>query len=196
MKEAIPECSMHVENHRELEAHVDPATILEWREVVEAWETDRSKPNPYMSETASLSQDAIRLRLADAEAAALAAGTLAQLHDKMTPSMYVASGIDLEQQQYALVEALASLGQHATDRQRLAVITRANALRVKINNYYDVQKLYCPAAFLLVSQANDNDTSPNTNTTEAVGRLNLCLPSSFKALAGCSNELREIEWQL
>lgn len=47
----------------------------------------------------AISQDAIRLRLADVEAAALAAGTLNQLHDEVTPSMYVASGMDLEQQQ-------------------------------------------------------------------------------------------------
>lgn len=99
MKEAIPQCSTHVENHRELEAHMDLATILQWRTVVEAWEADRSQPNPYMAETTTLSQDAIRLRLADAEAAALAAGTLHQLHDEVTPSMYVATGLDLEYQQ-------------------------------------------------------------------------------------------------
>ncbi|KAF4600288.1 hypothetical protein EYR38_004912 [Pleurotus pulmonarius] len=198
MKEAVPQCSLHVENHRELEAHIEAATVLEWRKVVQAWEADRSKPNPYMAETTctSLSQDAIRLRLADAEAAALAAGTLDQLHDEMTPSMYVASGLDLEHQQYQLAETLASLGQHATDRQRLLVVTRANTLRVKITNYYDVQKLYCPAAFMLVSKANGSGPSSSTNATEAVSRLNLGLPSSFKTLTGCSKELRELEWQL
>ncbi|KAF9489123.1 hypothetical protein BDN71DRAFT_1484915 [Pleurotus eryngii] len=98
MKEAVPKCSTHVENHCELEAHMEVATILEWHALVEAWEADHSKPNPYMAETTSLSQDAVRLRLVDAEAAALAGGTLEQLHDKVTPTMYVATGIDLEQQ--------------------------------------------------------------------------------------------------
>ncbi|KAF4597769.1 hypothetical protein EYR40_008234 [Pleurotus pulmonarius] len=194
MKEAIPQCSTHVENHRELERHIELATILEWRAVVEAWEADRSSPNPYMAETMSISQDAIRLRLADVEAAALAAGTLNQLHDEVTPSMYVASGMDLEQQQYQLLESLASLGQHATDRQRLMVINRANTLRMKISNFYDVQKLYCPSAFLVVSRANDSNQL--SNATEDVGRLNLCLPSSFRTKAGCSQELRELEWEL
>ncbi|KAF4583702.1 hypothetical protein EYR40_002193 [Pleurotus pulmonarius] len=194
MKEAIPQCSTHVENHRELEAHMELATILEWRTLVEAWEADRSQPNPYMTETTTLSQDAIRLRLADAEAAALAAGTLHQLHDEVTPSMYVATGLDLEHQQYKLLESLSSLGLHATDRQRLTVINRANSLRMKISNFYDVQKLYCPGAFLIVSRANDNDSL--SNATEDVGRLKLCLPSSIKTQLGCTPELRELEWEL
>ncbi|KAF9490476.1 hypothetical protein BDN71DRAFT_1523131 [Pleurotus eryngii] len=153
MKEAIPQCSLHVENHRELEAHIEAATVLEWRKVVQAWEADHSKPNPYMAETTSLSQDAICLRLADAKAAALAAGTLDRLHDEMTPSMYVASAI---------------------------------------TNYYDVQKLYCPAAFLLISKANGSGPSSSTNATEAVSRLNLGLPSSFKTLTSSLDALNAI----
>ncbi|KAF4588911.1 hypothetical protein EYR40_010466 [Pleurotus pulmonarius] len=188
MKEAIPQCSTHVENHRELEAHMDLAIILQWRTVVEAWEADRSQPNPYMAETTTLSQDAIRLRLTDAEATALAAGTLHQLHDEVTPSMYVATGLDLEYQQYKLLESLSSLGLHATDRQRLTLINCANSLCMKISNFYDVQKLYCPGAFMIVSRANDNNSPPNA--TEEVGRLKLCLPSSIKTQLGCTPELQ------
>ncbi|KAG5219381.1 CxC2 domain-containing protein [Salix suchowensis] len=183
MKEAVPECSTHTENHRELEAQIEEATITEWRTMVEIWESDRSKPNPYMVETTALSQDAIRLRLSDLEAAALASGTLVMLHDEMTPSMH------------QLLVSLRGLGQHATDRQRLAVVNRANTLRTRITNFYDVQKLYCPAAFVLVSQANSTNEA-SSNVTEDVARLALCLPSSFKTASGCSTELREIEWQL
>ncbi|KAF4583697.1 hypothetical protein EYR40_002188 [Pleurotus pulmonarius] len=195
MKEAVPECSTHTENHRELEAQIEEATITEWRTMVEIWESDRSKPNPYMVETTALSQDAIRLRLSDLEAAALASGTLVMLHDEVTPSMFVSTGVDLEQQQHQLLVSLRGLGQHATDRQRLAVVNRANTLRTRITNFYDVQKLYCPAAFVLVSQANSTNEA-SSNVTEDVARLALCLPSSFKTASGCSTELREIEWQL
>ncbi|KAJ8700507.1 hypothetical protein PTI98_003522 [Pleurotus ostreatus] len=195
LKEAIPQCSTHVENHHELEAHLEPATILEWRSLVESWEADNSKPNPYMAETTTLSQDAVRLQLANEEAEALAAGMLEQLHLEVTPLMYIASGLDLELQQHQLLEAVASLGQHATDRQRLAVVNRANTLRMKISNFHDVQKLYCPSAFCIVAQANDaNETS--SNPTEDVARLRLCLPSTFRTPLGCSEELRTIEWQL
>ncbi|KAF7440872.1 hypothetical protein PC9H_001220 [Pleurotus ostreatus] len=195
LKEAIPQCSTHVENHRELEAHLEPATILEWRSLVESWEADNSKPNPYMAETTTLSQDAVRLQLANEEAEALAAGTLEQLHLEVTPLMYIASGLDLELQQHQLLEAVASLGQHATDRQCLAVVNRANTLCMKISNFHDVQKLYCLSAFRIVAQANDaNETS--SNPTEDVARLWLCLPSTFRTPLGCSEELRAIEWQL
>ena len=95
---------------------MDAATIAEWREVVEAWESDRSKTNPYMSETTgsshslmgtrlltcrslALSQDGIRLRLSETEATALASGALVMLHDEVTPSMYISMGLDLEHQQ-------------------------------------------------------------------------------------------------
>ncbi|KDQ25395.1 hypothetical protein PLEOSDRAFT_1090029 [Pleurotus ostreatus PC15] len=61
--------------------------------------------------------------------------------------MYVATGLDLKHQQYKLLESLSSLGLHATDRQRLMVINRANPLRMKISNFYDVQKLYCKEPF-------------------------------------------------
>ncbi|KAF9487933.1 hypothetical protein BDN71DRAFT_1478250 [Pleurotus eryngii] len=195
MKEAVPECSTHTENHRELEAQIEEATITEWRTMVEIWKSDRSKPNPYMVETTALSQDAIRLHLSDLEAATLASGTLVMLHDEMTPSMFVSTGVDLEQQQHQLLVSLRGLGQHATDHQRLAVVNRANTLRTRITNFYDVQKLYCPAAFVLVSQANSTNEA-SSNVTEDVARLALCLPSSFKTASGCSTELREIEWQL
>ncbi|KAG5223261.1 hypothetical protein IMY05_C1150000200 [Salix suchowensis] len=195
MKEAVPECATHTENHRELEAQMDVATIREWRAVVEAWEADRSKTNPYMIETTALSQDAIRLRLSDTEATALASGTLVMLHDEVTPSMYISMGLDLEQQQQQLLSSLRALGQHATDRQRLAVVNQANSLRARITNFHDIQKLYCPAAFVLVSRANSAGTS-SSSVTEDVARLALCLPSSFKSASGCSMDLRNIEWQL
>ncbi|KAF4590059.1 hypothetical protein EYR40_009544 [Pleurotus pulmonarius] len=147
-----------------------------------------------MAETTTLSQDAIRLRLADTEAAALAAGTLHQLHNEVTPSMYVATGLDLEYQQYKLLESLSSLGLHATDRQRPILINRANSLCMKISNFYDIQKLYCPGAFMIVSRANNNNSPPNA--TEDVGRLKLCLPSSIKTQLGCTPELRELKWEL
>lgn len=95
---------------------------------------------------------------------------------------------------YKLLESLSSLGLHATDRQRLALINRANSLRMKISNFYDIQKLYCPGAFMIVSRANDNNSPPNA--TEEVGRLKLCLPSSIKTQLGCTPELRELEWEL
>lgn len=62
MKEAVPECATHTENHRELEAQMDVATIREWRAVVEAWEADRSKTNPYMIETTGSSLSLVQTR--------------------------------------------------------------------------------------------------------------------------------------
>ncbi len=50
--------------------------------------------------SAALSQDAIRLHLSDTEAATLASGGLVMLHNEVTPSMYISTGMDLEHQQY------------------------------------------------------------------------------------------------
>ena len=50
MKEAIPECNEHQVDFEELTRSLElkfPEQLSLWKQQVEEWESDRSKPNPF-----------------------------------------------------------------------------------------------------------------------------------------------------
>lgn len=157
-----------------------------------------------------MSQHAVRLELNEEEALLLAQGKLELFHEDVTPCVLISTGLDLEEQQWVifyqhlrsliiwdrrtLARDISGLGLHATDRQRLNIIQRANALRNKLNMWLDHQKLYCPAAFVLHSGENSN--SQSADPVAAVPTMNLWLPSSLGPRTTCPTNLREIEWKL
>ena len=55
-----------------------------------------------MFDLKAITQAAVRLKLAQLEAAELQQGTDVSLHADVSPSIFVASGIDLENEQYVL----------------------------------------------------------------------------------------------
>ncbi|KAF4583713.1 hypothetical protein EYR40_002204 [Pleurotus pulmonarius] len=156
--------------------------------------TRLATPNPFASAVKTMSQHAVRLELNEEEALLLAQGKLELFHEDVTPCVLISTGLDLEEQQRTLARDISGLGLHATDRQRLNIIQRANALRNKLNMWLDHQKLYCPAAFVLHSGENSN--SQSADPVAAVPTMNLWLPSSLGPCTTCPTNLREIEWKL
>lgn len=47
LKLAVPECRDHVTSHEMLEDVLVPDDVQIWRNDVEAWEADNTKPNPF-----------------------------------------------------------------------------------------------------------------------------------------------------
>jgi hypothetical protein len=48
LKNAVPERAEHVWNYHEFSKSLPEASVSEWRAMVEAWEKDRMKTNPFV----------------------------------------------------------------------------------------------------------------------------------------------------
>ncbi|KIK93224.1 hypothetical protein PAXRUDRAFT_26403 [Paxillus rubicundulus Ve08.2h10] len=80
-----------------------------WTTLVEAWEGDRTKPNPYEWKGEVMSQVNVQLELARDEAQRLQHRNDVSLHAKISPSILISTGLDLEDQQleqWSSVQAL------------------------------------------------------------------------------------------
>ncbi|KAG1727454.1 uncharacterized protein EDB91DRAFT_1239524 [Suillus paluster] len=134
----------------------------------------------------ALKLTAVRLKLAQLEAAELQQGMDVSLHADVSPSIFIASGIDLENEQYGL---------HATDIQKGTVQRLQNALQCKIDTWKRIQILYTPAVQLIESRVE----LPSHST---LGMINpedsqLWLPSALCSNPiPCNARLLVTEWEL
>ncbi|KAJ6513582.1 hypothetical protein C8R47DRAFT_962737 [Mycena vitilis] len=151
-----------------------------WKEMVETFERDPSKTNPYTSEVKGLTEMEVRLQYAKEEEEDALRG-VPSLHE-VTPSGFITAGLDLEEQQYA---------------QTTAMQINMRALRTKLNRDVDrfrkLQATYTPGAI----QALAARVAPGG---ELVEDTPLMLPSAMtveqRAAGGCSSKLLDIEKSL
>ncbi|KAG2070061.1 hypothetical protein BDR04DRAFT_1128620 [Suillus decipiens] len=91
-------CSkVHQEELHKLEHTIPVLALSAWRSEMIAWEEDHTKPNPFKSRIAD-----IQHQLAEKDAADLQASADVSLHTEISPSILIASGIDLQDQQQCL----------------------------------------------------------------------------------------------
>ncbi|KAF7426460.1 hypothetical protein PC9H_008829 [Pleurotus ostreatus] len=192
MKTAVPTCREQIDSHHDFEKRLGRRIVEPWRRDVEKWEADPAADNPFSAVVNTVSQNSVRLELNRQEGLLLAKGELELFHEHVTPCVLISMGLDLEDQQRSLAHDTANLGLHATDRQRLMLVQKANIVRNKVNVWIDHQKLYCPSASALRAGESNLPTDP----IAAVPMLNLWLPSSIGSRATCPKSLQEIEWQL
>ncbi|KAG2117119.1 uncharacterized protein F5147DRAFT_742928 [Suillus discolor] len=175
IKEAVEAEKDHRAALQELEGSIESsevgtASITEWRNEVEAWEADRTKPNPFDSRVtgassqsvslfvsqphlSEMAQPAVRLALAQQDARELEDSTVISLHAEVTPSVLISTAMDLEHAQHRLRVDAAALGLHATDAQRANIVTRRNTLQCRIEAWTSVQVLYMPIVANLCATA-------------------------------------------
>lgn len=153
-----------------------------------------------------MTQAAVRLALSMAEAAEIEHGNNMSLHDDISPSVLISSGLELEDQQlsvyfwmYWIMHWLYSrrrlgfdakaIGQHATDVQKGKILQHMNALCRRIDTWAQVQVLYMPSVSHL--------QSPDDIATEMKAHnISLFLPSSLPQWVPCDNRLLKHEWEL
>lgn len=99
LKEAIPQRDQHVLDLGDFEEAIPTESLTSWRQMVEEWEADRSRPNPFESTAVPVTQASVRLELSQAEADQLKRGLDVSLHAEVSPSVLIAAGTDLEAQQ-------------------------------------------------------------------------------------------------
>ncbi|KAF8151299.1 hypothetical protein B0H34DRAFT_709445 [Crassisporium funariophilum] len=184
--------------HEELTASLPPETILEWTKEVEAWEKDpqpdSKKPTPYDVKVQLPTQAAVRLQMAESEASDLASGKDIALDVNITPSVLIATGLDLEAEQRSIKADTSKVWLHSQDRQKTRLQLRNNALSRKIAFWTARQQLYIPTVVVLRrmdAQAAQGRTSPLP-----VHEFPLWLPSQIKSQVAFDTRLGEIEWEL
>ncbi|KAG0692573.1 hypothetical protein DFH29DRAFT_1008433 [Suillus ampliporus] len=174
LKEAIPQWDQH-------------------RQMVEEWEADWSKPNPFKSAAVPVTQASVCLELSQAEADQLKRGLDVSLHAEVSPSVLIAAGTDLEAQQCHLATDKAVVGMHSTDIQLSALQQWTNTLHRQLEHWVKIQTLYMP----YVARLRETDDLGPESEEEAVHNVKLWLPSAvLKLPMHCDTNLTRIEWQL
>ena len=85
--------------HQELEEVIDERMLAQWKQELEEWERDSSKPNPFEIKVNKPTQATIRRQLAEEERLMLNQGQDFSLDDQMSPSALIFMGIDIEANQ-------------------------------------------------------------------------------------------------
>ncbi|KAG1785033.1 uncharacterized protein HD556DRAFT_1435285 [Suillus plorans] len=177
----------------DLEATVQPALLEEWELEVQTWEEDNTRPNPFESKVAPITQAAVRSQLAESEAQDSQAGINHSLNIDVSPSVLISGGIELEDMQQRLKRDIANLSLHPTDKQREAIIHRTSALQRHINSWTRYQQLYMPIISTLRSSADMSASAPQAALRPQ--DFPLYLPSALNYL-NCDQCLMEYEWEL
>ncbi|KAG2740929.1 hypothetical protein P692DRAFT_20851259 [Suillus brevipes Sb2] len=175
-----------------LEGTIQPALLDEWGTEVEMWEEDNTRPNPFESKLAPITQAAVRSQLAELEAAEPRAGINHSLDDNVSPSVLISGGIELEDLQQRLKRDISDLSLHPTENQREAIIHRTNALQRRIDSWTRYQELYMPIVSTLRSSMNPSPGAPQTLKPQD---FPLYLPSALNHL-DCNHRLMKHEWKL
>ncbi|KAK0501996.1 hypothetical protein EDD18DRAFT_1100491 [Armillaria luteobubalina] len=93
--------------------------VAKWTEMVEAWEVDRNKPNPFAQTVASKTEAVMHLQLAQEDAQDEMAGLNGDtLHTTSLKGM-ISQGIQLESSQWRISHLNKELGAHSMDLQRV-----------------------------------------------------------------------------
>ncbi|KAF8870221.1 hypothetical protein BD779DRAFT_1614195 [Infundibulicybe gibba] len=155
LKIAASEMVDYVVAHRELEASLPNASLVAWRDQIEAWEEGRTLNNPFEVTTKATA----RRELSEAEARDLEAGKDISLDENVSPSVLISVGMDLETEH--------KLWDHSKDRQRTRLQLRTNALKRKIDGWFKILQLYIPPE----SESARNELPPH--------KIQLWLPSAI-----------------
>ncbi|KAH6916353.1 hypothetical protein BKA70DRAFT_1419261 [Coprinopsis sp. MPI-PUGE-AT-0042] len=148
--------------------------VARWTKEVQAWERDLSKPNPFVSTSKVLTQNAVRLKLANEDAAALQEGSIVPAHGDVTPSTFIRLGIELEEAQHKLAIDVKCLGTHSTDLSRSKVAERGNSIRRRIDAWFTMQTSFMPSISAMRVARNEEANGPSVPAFATA----LFLPSS------------------
>ncbi|KAI0043482.1 hypothetical protein FA95DRAFT_1498510, partial [Auriscalpium vulgare] len=151
-----------------------PADVRqEWEGMLEAYEKDHTQPDPYDEPTTTTSLADVRIELAAEEAEQASLGHISP--HEMTASMFVSTGMDLQDQQRLLVARAAD--SDATPASQATLKERQNILRHRITAWRAIQQIYMPGtANLLATPGPDSD-----GTDHDPSKIKLLLPSELSS---------------
>ncbi|KAF9501453.1 hypothetical protein BDN71DRAFT_1501169 [Pleurotus eryngii] len=98
-QEAVQMRAEHVTAFVKFLSSLPPATTRSFSELVWAWEANPTETNPYRATVETVLQAKIRLELAEEEATMIACKNGLPAHDSVSPSVFIAQGLELKEQQ-------------------------------------------------------------------------------------------------
>ncbi|KAG2338577.1 hypothetical protein BDR05DRAFT_1004149 [Suillus weaverae] len=185
MKDALVENAAHKLAFEEFNAAITPKHCSARLAEMEAWEEN---PNDMPKLWVTITQAGAWLKLMELEAEELQQGIDTSLHPDISPSVLIASGIDLEEEQRHLGNIAELMGLHATDTQKGNLMRMRNSLHCRIDLWRRAQVLYLPAVHSLIDQA-------ACEGYENAKCIKLWLPSQLKTRP-CDRRLQDDEWEL
>ncbi|KAG2362627.1 hypothetical protein BDR07DRAFT_1451060 [Suillus spraguei] len=169
IKEAQTEKAEHGAAFKEFDSVIMSENCMAWKVKMEAWEenpNDTMVSNPLQLKGIAITQASACLNLAQLKAEDLECGVDLSLHPDVSPSVLIASGIDLEEEHR----------QHGMDTQKLSILHMRMSLHRKTESRRRIQFLYVPPVQVLV----------NTSATSALENaelMKLWLPSALNGNA-------------
>ncbi|KAK0477741.1 hypothetical protein EDD18DRAFT_1312696 [Armillaria luteobubalina] len=124
IKDAVPKASEHEDQFERFTVSLPQSDVATWSEMVEAWEVDRNKPNPFTQTVASKTEAAMHLQLAQEDAQDEMAGLDGDALHTTSPKGMISQGIQLESSQRRISRLNKELGAHSTDLQRAQVLKK------------------------------------------------------------------------
>ncbi|KAF7324472.1 CxC2 domain-containing protein [Mycena kentingensis (nom. inval.)] len=175
----------------ELEGALPAELIGIWTRVMQDWEADATRPNPFSTSTKVESLQEIRARLKSPSPVTIADlppqfDATNDLQGDLHAADVIAMGLTLEEQRNAIAADASGLNIHATDLQRASISERETKLQRKILSWFGTQLLFTPEVAALRARndlAEANAGSANPSHTAPLHRLNLWLPSAVVAAA-------------
>ncbi|KAJ7670794.1 hypothetical protein DFH06DRAFT_1267265 [Mycena polygramma] len=168
-----------------------------WKAMVETFEADATKPNPYELPKSGITENDVRLQLAREEALEQATGIL-PIHN-VSPSAFMLAGLDLEEQQRRIKVAVAAASKNGSTKQSADVVEKRTKLARYTARFRKLQAVYMPGAL----QALADQPAPQGEKEEAAAALvenvPLLLPSALSEelrASGCNKGVVDIELRL
>ncbi|TFK58945.1 hypothetical protein BDN72DRAFT_781409 [Pluteus cervinus] len=191
VQDAVPERSEHVVCFIELcdaIAETSPEILAVWMKMVQDWEKDRTKPNPFTSTQQGLTIHQVRLELATEDQDRIAKEKATEVQHEVRPSEMLSQGIELEDLQASLEYDYAHLSLHPTPLQSAKLLERRGRLLRRILDWIKVQKGHMPG----ISALRKDCSALNKSIAEAIPLL---MPSDVMKKLKVSQELLEYEWR-
>ncbi|KAK0488128.1 hypothetical protein EDD18DRAFT_1110504 [Armillaria luteobubalina] len=144
LKDAIPKASEHEDRFKRFMKSLPQQDVAKWTEIVEAWEADRTKLNPFTWTVANKTEAAMRLQFAQEDTQDELAGLDSDEFHTTSPKDMISQGIQLEGSQRRIAQLNKDLGLHSTDLQRAQVLEKSNHLRHHIESWFIVEEVHMP----------------------------------------------------
>ncbi|KAK7434738.1 hypothetical protein VKT23_020034 [Stygiomarasmius scandens] len=162
----------------------------EWIKLVTDWEQKVSDINPFALKHLGMTENEVRLALAEQEKEDEHAG-VPSIH-QISPSAFIAHGLELEEQQRRLEQDVKK-NRNPTTKELTTILERRTRLSRAIGRFRAIQATYTPAALQVLSQRGATPTDENPEN------IPLMLPSALTAQQrelGCRSGLLETELKL
>ncbi|KAG6849215.1 hypothetical protein H0H93_010409 [Arthromyces matolae] len=194
LKLAVTELTDHYIAHFQLSASLPKDLVVKWTKEVETWEKNPKEENPFVSKTTTPTIAAVRLELAQAEGANAGSQNESSLDERVSPSVLIMLGIEIEANQRNLKVEAAKIWTHSQDRQRTKLQLQCNSLQRKISAWVKVNQIYIPNTATLVRAEELSALAQRTPLTPYTQTL--WLPSNIGVKATFDLHLAEVEWKL